>query len=415
MPARALLVRAVHETAGARGRSAVLALLAAPGPGTLEAVCARAALPVAAVRRRYQALADSLSLAGAPAARTNPPRRWRPADGFQSGVCLAHEGGLEGGYLSAACGRELVRLRAAGIDWISLTPFGYLPSRDTPVIVSGRDAGPDQESDEALCEAAARARAAGLRVWLKPHLWTRGFVGDLEFGPAGWPTFFAGYREFILHHALLAEREGMDGLVIGHELTTAALGHPERWRALIAEVRRVYRGTLTYGANWGEEVRGIAFWDALDVIGVSFYTPLADTPTRDVSRLEAGARRALADLRTVARRAGRPVLILEAGYAPHAGTAVKPWEDRGGARDLQAQRACYEALVRALGPETWVAGVHWWKWFSDAAMGGPGDASHTPRGKPAEMEMRRAFTAWKGRPVTPPRPRPTDPARPEPR
>ncbi len=399
IPARALVVRAVYETASPRGRDAVIALLRAPAPGTLDSLCRRAGLVPAAVERRYAALADSLARAGARAARMSHPRPWRPADGFQSGACLAHTVDLEGGYLSGACVRELARLRGLGAGWVSLTPFGYLPARDTPEIVPVADGGPEEESDEALCEAAARARALGLRVWLKPHLWTRGFVGELEFGPAGWPRFFARYREFILHYALLAQRERMDGLVVGHELTTATLGHPERWRALIADVRRVYGGTLTYGANWGEEVRGIRFWDALDLVGVSFYAPLADAPTRAVPALEARARRALAELRAVAARTGLPVLIVEAGYAPRAAAAVRPWEERGGPRDLEAQRACYEALVRALEPELWIAGVFWWKWFSSDAVAGPGDGSYTPRGKPAEAVMRRAFADWAGRPV----------------
>jgi hypothetical protein len=402
-PARALLVRAVYETAGARGREAVLSLVGASTPGTLDSLCHRAGLTAAGVERRYAALADSLARSGERQARMSQPRPWRPSDGFQAGVCLAHAVRLSGGYLSAACGRELAKLRELGAGWVSITPFGYLPAAESPEIIPETDAGPDGESDEAVCEAAARARALGLRVWLKPHLWTRGFVGVLEFGPAGWPRFFDRYREFILHYALLAQRERIDGLVVGHELTSAALGHPDRWRALIAEVRRVYSGTLTYGANWGEEVRGIRFWDALDLVGVSFYTPLADVPSRDVPALAARARKGLGELKAVGARAGRPVLIVEAGYAPQSAAAVRPWEERGGSRDLETQRACYDALVRALETETWIAGVFWWKWFSSDAVGGAGDGSYTPRGKPAEAVMTRAFAEWVGRPVTVPR------------
>jgi hypothetical protein len=402
-PARALLVRAVYETAGARGREAVLSLVGGSTPGTLDSLCHRAGVAAAGVEGRYAALADSLARVGEREARMSQPRPWRPGDGFQAGVCLAHAVRLEGGYLSAACGRELAKLRDLGAGWVSITPFGYLPSPVSPEIIPEADAGPDGESDEAVCEAAARARALGLRVWLSPHLWTRGFVGNVEFGPQGWTRFFDRYREFILHYALLAQRERIDGLVVGHELTSAALGHPDRWRALIAEVRRVYGGTLTYGANWGEEVRGIRFWDALDVVGVSFYTPLADAPSHDVPALAARARKGLAELKAVGARAGRPVLIVEAGYAPRSAAAVQPWEERGGSRDLEAQRACYEALVRALEPETWIAGVFWWKWFSSDAVGGAGDGSYTPRGKPAERVMTRAFAEWVGRPVTVPR------------
>jgi len=334
---------------------------------------------------------------------------WRPADGFQRGVCFAHTVSLEQGYLSRAAEGELERLKAMGVDAVSLTPFGYLPSRSRPDVWPSADGGVDGETDESLVEVARRARALGLKVWLKPHLWTRGWVGDLDFGPGDWPKFFEAYREFALHHALLAQREGLEGFVVGHELVSASTRFPDRWRTLIADVRRVYGGTLTYGANWGDEVRKIAFWDALDMIGVSFYDPLADAPTRDVKKLRDGAKKALDGLEAIARREGRPVLLVEAGYAPTPDAPVKPWEEGSAPIDLETQRACYEALVSALERKSWVAGVSFWKWFSSPSAGGPQDASHTPKGKPAEAEMRAAFRSWNGRGVSVPVP-PVPPA-----
>jgi len=393
-PARALFVRAVYEAGGARGPAAVRSLLHGDTPAKLDALCERLRVPAARVRARYAALADSLARIGRAETPALRPTAWRPADGFQRGVCVAHAVSMERGYLSASCAKELATLEAMGAGWISLTPFGYLRSLHTPEIRPGWDAGANEETDEAIIEAGAHARALGLRVWLKPHLWTRGWIGELTFTPTGWATFFERYREFTLHYALLAEREGYDGLVIGHELVTASIGHPDRWRALIGDVRRVYDGTLTYGANWGEEVQGIKFWDALDVVGVSLYQPLSDTPTRSVAKLKAGAEKALAGLKAVGDRAGKPVLLTEVGYAPMDEAPVRPWEERRGAPDLETQRACYEALVGALEGKPWVAGAFFWKWFSSDDIGGPADASFTPKGKPAEAVMRKAFQAW---------------------
>ena len=398
LPARALLARAVLECGGPRGRAALLALLGERPPGTLDSLCRAAGVSASRVEERFRLLADSLARAGW-AGPSSGPRVWRPADGFQRGVCLAHAVSLEHGYLSADCARELATLRRLGANWISLTPFGYQGPDGSPEIVASATGGTDEESDEAICEAGARARALGLRVWLKPHLWTRGWAGDLAFGPSGWDRFFESYRVFILHYALLAEREGFDGLVVGHELASSTLAFPDRWRQLIGEVRRVYHGTLTYDANWGDEVKGIAFWDALDLVSVSFYDPLAAKPTRSVPELAAGATKALAGLRGIATRAHRPVLLSEVGYAPFEGAPVRPWEEHRGAPDLETQRACYEAVVRALAPCDWVAGAMWWKWFSTDRIGGPADASFTPRGKPAQQVMTRAFAEWQRRPV----------------
>ena len=398
-PARALLVRAVWESARpAAGRDALLALLRADPPGTLDSLCALARVPAATVERRYRALADSIARVGRRRAAGRHLDPWRPAQGFQRGVCVAHEEGVDRGYLSAACARELARIRDAGADWVALTPFASLADSRVPVLGNSTDAGPDGESDEAVCEAAARAHALGLRVWLKPQVWTRGWEGALAFGPAGWRQFFDAYDEILLHWAILAEREGLDGLFVGHELASSTAADPERWRTLIGRARHVYAGPLTYDANW-DEVARVPFWDALDLIGVSFYAPLSDRPTRDPARLRAGAAQALTALREVARRTGRPVLIAELGYPPTASAAQRPWDGTAAPNDPELQRLCLEAAIAAMDPHEWLAGAFFWRWGS-----GPRgrDDPFDPRGQPAEEVILRALKAWQGRPVRPP-------------
>ena len=41
----------------------------------------------------------------------------------------------------------------------------------------------------------------------------------------------------------------------------------ERWRRIIAAVRAVYHGRISYGANW-TDFEKVPFWDAVDEIGV---------------------------------------------------------------------------------------------------------------------------------------------------
>jgi hypothetical protein len=398
VPARALLVRALFELAPPRARgTALLAWLSPSPPGTLDSLCLGTGVTPSTLAARYGALADSLARAGAALAARSPRAAWRPAQGFQRGVCLEHAVGLERGYLSAECARQLRAVRAAGADWVSLTPFAWLADPGSPELGNSTEQGPDGESDEALAEAAARARALGLRVWLHPHVWTRGWSGEISFTAAGWERFHDRWAELVLHWAILAEREGLDGLFVGHELASSTARDPARWRALIADVRRVFRGALSYSANW-DEVARVPFWDALDVIGVSLYAPLAERPSRDPRVLRRGAARALAELEKVARRHGRPLLVAELGYPPSATAAVQPWEEPAAASDPEAQRACFEAMLGALDPCLWVAGVFVWKW-------GSGDAARDPydvRGRPAEAVIAAALRGWQGRPVQPP-------------
>jgi hypothetical protein len=403
-PARALLARAVWESAPAAGRrAALLALLSRDPPGTLDSLCAAAAVPAARVAARYRGLADSLARAGERSLAAHRPAAWRPADGFQRGVCLAHAVRLEGGYASAHCAAELRTLRLAGAGWVALTPIGYLPGSGAAEIWPSAGGGPDEETDEAVCEAAARAHALGLAVRLAPHLWSRGWVGDVSFDAAGWTRFLDRYREFVLHYALLAERERIEAFSVGHELASSTARDPARWRALIGDVRAVYTGTLAYDAAWDEAGR-VPFWDALDQVGVSFYPPLANAPNRDPGTLRAGAAKALVPLAALARRTGRPVLLAETGYPPSPAAPVRPWEEGRGPADPEAQLACYRALLAALDPCDWVAGVFWWKWPSDGEPDGSGDLSYSPRGRPAETVLRQSLRQWQGRPVRLPAP-----------
>jgi hypothetical protein len=403
VPAQALLARAIFECAGRRGTAALSALLAASPPGTLDSLCRRAGVDFASTTRRYATLADSLARRGRAEVTARAPDTWRPADGFQRGVCLAHSVGLEQGYLSSSAAHELAAVRALGANWVSLTPVGELAGSRSPGIVPSADGGVDEETDEAVCEAAARAHALGLHVMLTPQLWTRGGAGAVDLSASEWPRFFEQYRTFLLHYAVLAQRERMDALVVGHELTNASLAFPDRWRALIGEVRRVYSGSITYGASWDREAEGIAFWDACDLIGVSFFRPLSDRSGASQEAMTEAARKALEPLHALAIRAHRPVVLTEAGYAATADGAVRPGEEpRGAAVDPEAQRRAFAALLRAMQDEDWLAGVYVWRWPSGGDAGGRGDQSFSPRGRPAQALIGSAFEAWGRRAVVVP-------------
>ncbi|MEM1413868.1 MAG: hypothetical protein AAGH15_03165 [Myxococcota bacterium] len=329
------------------------------------------------------------------------------APAVQRGVCVAHSygGGGARGYGSASSRAELRRLRDLGTTWVSLTPFGYQRSlSDTRVRglferAEGRweAAG---ETDARLVREIHAAHELGLKLLLKPHLWVSGGAWRAEIDPgseAGWESWRASYRRFLLHYAALAERESVALLAVGTELRSSATRFPEWWRELVAEVRAAYGGELTYAANW-DEAEHLAFWPELDYVGVNFYPSLADAPedpeAEKVRRLEA----ALDALDALSTRVGRPVLITEVGYKSCRTTDVRPYawtEDvRGGdALDTEAQARAYRRFFRALEGRTNVRGVYVWKWFTDPDTREEGPLGFAPRGKPAEDELRAAFGA----------------------
>jgi len=326
-----------------------------------------------------------------------PPGRLLDPNFFFRGIGFSHEGwtGVGGGYSSPEGAAQLRRLRALGANAIAVVPYGFARGANEQTIsYTGTD-----ETDEELTEALYVAHQLGMKVMLKPQLWLKrgDFTGTLRFDdPAVRGAWMHSYREFILHYARLAELEHFDLLSIGTELE-GLTPYEADWRRLIADVRRVYHGPLTYAANWGHEFESVGFWDALEYMGVNNYYPLAAAPSARVEDLLPGAERLAAKLEAVSRRWHKPILFTEAGYPSVRGGASEPWvEDAGRGISLEEQAAAYEAIFRAFSGRPWFRGMFWWKWPSSGRGGGPRDASYTPLGKPAAEVLHAWFTRLAG-------------------
>ncbi|HEY6572649.1 MAG TPA: hypothetical protein VI198_04955 [Candidatus Eisenbacteria bacterium] len=324
---------------------------------------------------------------------------------------FSRDGKMRGVNLVAgrrAGAEALAPLLRDNVEWISVTPFGWQESLSSTTIETNGEAGYWSESDSGVVELARMAHARGMRVALKPHLWVTGDghggggrLAEIDPGnPEGWRAWFASYREFLLHYAALSERAGVDLLIVGAELTRASTRHPNEWRALIAETRRVYRGPLTYAANWYAEVEGIEFWDALDYISVQAYYPLAEKAGADRAALEHGWAKPLHTLERLHAKWGKRVIFTEVGWKSTADAAVRPWEWTEHSSQLlsrvstRAQAEAYEAFFRAVWPKPWFAGAFIWKWYGrHERAGGTDDIDFTPQNKPAEAVIARGFAA----------------------
>lgn len=236
-------------------------------------------------------------------------------------------------------------------------------------------------SDATLKATIAHARHLKLRVFLLPiiHLEARApgqWRGTLQpTDPAAW---WRSHRAFILHHARLAP-DAVDLLAVGSELVSMERDEAQ-WRRLIADVRAVFPGKLTYSANW-DHYLPVRFWDALDIIGVSAYWPIAKAPDEDAATMAARWRPIRVELGRFAARAGKPFLFTELGYRSDAQGAVEPWlHTRTVPARPDVQANAWRATRQAWANARFLTGFYVWNWFG---VGGPGDTSHTPREKPA--------------------------------
>ena len=97
------------------------------------------------------------------------------------------------------------------------------------------------------------------------------------------------------------------------------------WRDLIADVRELYHGAVTYGANF-DQFDQVGFWDALDAVGVDAYFPLGryGLPLEQMApRLRAAWRRTARQLQAVSP--ALPVVLLELGWTRWRGSTVRPY------------------------------------------------------------------------------------------
>ena len=322
----------------------------------------------------FRPLPPERSNAPTPAATAVSPDTPYPRLFFQRGVSFTSE--WPDSYDSANAHAMLAKLRERGVDAIALVPYGVNRRGDGALRFGG------WERDESIVALSNSAHALGMKVLLKPQVWVRGsYPGDLDFdSDEERLRWFAEYEALALHYAELAQRTHADLFCVGTEFAKLTR-HEEYWRGLIAKVRKVYPGPLTYAANFGAEFENIAFWDALDYLGLNNYYPLPDN-------LDASA--VVAKVEAVQARFGKPVIFTEAGYSSYAGGNRQPWAENQGPVDLEMQAAAYESVLAAFWEKPWFYGAYWWKVGSNS-FGGPLDRTHTPWGKPAMEVLRRWY------------------------
>lgn len=268
---------------------------------------------------------------------------------------------------------DIQSLNNHGVEWISQTPFGWQTGHDNPEITFSRSGGLRGERDLGLSRMAAKAKAKGIKTLLKPHIWIRQANGkwrsDIKMkSPEEWNQWFADYEAFILHYAQLAADYNFEGLCIGTELYIASTQHEQRWRTIIAKIRKIYSGQLTYAANFHKEYEEIAFWDALDYIGIQGYFPLTKKEHPTLSDLKNGWLPHVEKIKQVQARWQKPVVFTEIGYKSSKDAAIRPWEwEKRGDIDKEeisheTQATCYQAVYDIFWKEDWIGGFFIWKW-----------------------------------------------------
>jgi hypothetical protein len=282
------------------------------------------------------------------------------------GMTFAHLHRGSVGYGSDAARGQLDELAKLGANWITVTDFVYMPDVNQPDLRWGGDR---SLTSEGLSRTIRDAKARGLNVLMKPHVWSNQFWNGDEWhgtiamtSEADWQRFFQRYGDFLVEQATLAQAAGADAFSVGVEMKMTS-GRDEDWRQVVARVRKVFSGAITYSAN-SDEYADVTWWDAVDCIGITAYFPLVTGGVPTEAAVREAWRSIINDLDAYSAKVGRPICLTELGFSRSSRAAQAPWEHHEVDPDPGLQAMLYRVALEELAKSDAVVGVFLWKWFT---------------------------------------------------
>ncbi len=246
--------------------------------------------------------------------------------------------------------------------------------------------------------------------------------------------FFKTLADQAVHFARIAQEEGVKLYSLGTEterlFRTRSGGYftndfRRELESMVARVRAVYTGDLTYDMHYtaltAPDFYGPGsnhLWEDLDldIVGVSAYFPLADSPpstVMSVESLQATWEKIFKErlIPLAQRNPGRPVVFLEHGApdivgapgspgTPYLGASVFTDTNGNGLDDGQETQAnMYQALLNTMKKYPGVVdGVFWWdNWIASDSKWAAYWATHRGydiRGKLSEDVVRSTYESW---------------------
>jgi hypothetical protein len=292
--------------------------------------------------------------------------------------------------------RELAEVRELGAEWVQLIVVTRQARVDSIEVPHVSDRTPSFEDVAAVFR---RARDSGLRVLVTPVVLIKDAGTDDWRGtlrPRDTDAWFESYSEFVLRLARIAAATDVEAFCVGSELASLER-ETGYWEDLIAEVREVFPGWLTYSANW-DHFASIEFWERLDFASMTAYFTLSKSSDPTLKELTAGWRHGASELQRLEDRAGLPVVFTEVGVPSLKGGAGAPWDyTRQAVVDLDLQRRAFVAFERIFvtegRPTAPCHGFFLYDWWG---AGGPSSTTYTAREKPAADVWRRLLRVYSG-------------------
>ncbi len=285
-------------------------------------------------------------------------------------------------------------------NYAAVMPFGFVKNLSHPQVTYNTKGQWYGETNEGSKQYINALRKKKVNIMLKPQIWVwhGEFTGFIEMkNETDWKALEASYSKFILEYAQVAQDVQAEIFCIGTELERFIDNRPDYWLKLIHEIKQVYKGKLTYAANW-DEFKRTPFWGVLDFIGIDAYFPVSDSKTPTVEECLAGWEKHKNTVSTLSGKFDKPVLFTEYGYRSVDYAGKEPWRsDRSMTQvNLKAQTNTTKALFETFWKEDWFAGGFIWKWYHNhERAGGENNSRFTPQNKPVEALIKMQYELYK--------------------
>lgn len=187
-----------------------------------------------------------------------------------------------------------------------------------------------------LSQSIRQCKDKGLQVSLHPVLLIQNEKSQHwrgEYRPLYLDKWWASYSKWMISIATFCANEDVDMLFIGSELSSLQ-NLKQYWSSLIENVRSVYRGVVSYSANW-DDWNSVSFHNDLDILGINGYFPLERIGSPSES-FNASAHVSSAQLRSMllphlsalklwSRENQTAIFFSEVGYPDHSLALQQPW------------------------------------------------------------------------------------------
>jgi len=232
-----------------------------------------------------------------------------------------------------------------------------------------------------------------------------------ERTPAWWQSWFDRYTRFVLHHADLAQQDGVGALVLGGPDIAPALpggvlmdGTPsgvpddaaQRWQTLIDQIRERYNGTLLWAVEFdGQAVAVPEFIDTIDQVYMLWSAPLGKAGVSQQDMARQFGRLLDEQIKPIKDDINKPVIIA-INYPSVSGSAAAcamvnndcqsvaalnyPAPISDAKINLDEQVSIYNAALVSINQRDWINGVVSRGYYPAADLM---DKSPSVRGKPA--------------------------------